>query len=83
MPQSMEESPYHDSYKKILTSIDQDVDNGGNPIEVAKKIHQIIQTKNPKVHYQVGSFIQRFSIVLKRIIPDKWYEMLLLKYSQN
>jgi hypothetical protein len=28
----------------------------------------------PKVHYKVGAFMQQFSIVLKRILPDKIYE---------
>ncbi|WP_281540339.1 SDR family oxidoreductase [Maribacter aestuarii] len=74
-------SPYREVYKRTLSAIDEDVDNGGNPLEVAKKILQIIHTKNPKVHYKVGSFLQRFSIVLKRILPDKVYEKLLLKHS--
>ncbi len=75
------ESPYREIYKKTLSSIDEDVDNGGNPLDVAKKVLKIIQTKNPKVHYKVGSFLQRFSIVLKRILPDKVYEKLLLQHS--
>lgn len=75
-------SPYEEAYQKTLSSIDEDVDNGGNPLEVAKKVLQIINTKNPKVHYKVGSFLQRFSIVLKRILPDKLYERLLLNHSR-
>jgi len=76
-------SPYEKLYGDTLKSIDQDVDNGGNPIQVAKKVHKIIETKNPKIHYKVGTFLQKFSIVLKRILPDNWYEKLLLKYSSN
>lgn len=76
-------SPYEKLYGNTLKSIDQDVDNGGNPIQVAKKVHEIIETKNPKIHYKVGTFIQKFSIVLKRILPDNWYEKLLLSYSNN
>jgi hypothetical protein len=30
--------------------------------------------KEPNVHYKVGAFMQKFSIVLKRILPDKIYE---------
>lgn len=75
------DSPYREAYEKTLMSIDEDVDNGGNPLEVAKKVLQIIRTENPQVHYKVGSFLQRFSIVLKKILPDKMYEKLLLKHS--
>ncbi len=76
-------SPYEKLYGDTLKSIDQDVDKGGNPIQVAKKVHKIIETKNPKIHYKVGTFLQKFSIVLKKILPDNWYEKLLLKYSSN
>lgn len=79
----LEGSPYKTAYGKTLRSIDKDVDSGGDPIEVAKKVERIIQTKNPKIHYKVGSFLQRFSVLLKRVMPDKWYEKMLLKYSQN
>lgn len=76
-------SPYQEAYGSILESINKDVDGGGNPIEVAKKVHQIIQVKNPKIHYKVGSLLQRFSVVLKSLLPDRWYEKMLLKHSQK
>jgi len=31
-------------------------------------------------HYKVGAFMQKFSIVLKRILPDKMYEKLLMNH---
>ncbi|MGB3152055.1 MAG: SDR family oxidoreductase [Maribacter sp.] len=77
----LKNSPYEEAYQKTLSSIDENVDNGGDPIDVAKKVLQIINTRNPKIHYKVGSFLQRFSIVLKRILPDKVYEKLLLNHS--
>lgn len=78
-----ENSPYKESYGAILNSIDEDVDKGGNPKEVAKKVLQIINTKKPKVHYKVGAFMQKFSIILKRLLPDTWYEHLLIKHSKK
>ena len=41
------------------------VDSGGDPKEMAEKILKVINTKDPKVHYKQGSFLQKFSIVLK------------------
>jgi short-subunit dehydrogenase len=79
----IKDSPYEELYGATLKSIDEDVNKGGDPIQVAKKIHKIIETKNPKIHYKVGSFLQKFSIVLKRTLPDIWYEKLLLKYSSD
>jgi hypothetical protein len=73
-------SPYKETYEQILETINEDVDNGGDPVEVAKLIHKIIKTPNPKVHYAVGSFMQKFSIKLKNLLPNKIYEKLLLKH---
>ena len=73
-------SPYEDAYGKTLQSINDDVSSGNNPIQVAEKVYRIINTKNPKVHYKVGSFMQKFSIFLKRTLPDKAYEKLLLNH---
>ncbi|WP_350285594.1 SDR family oxidoreductase [uncultured Croceitalea sp.] len=73
------DSPYT-QYEKTLHMINEDVDNAGDPIEVAKQVLRIINAKNPKVHYKVGDFMQKFSLVLKRILPDKVYERLLLNH---
>lgn len=75
-------SPYEATYGKVLTTIDSHVDEGGNPLDVAKLVFKVMQRKNPKIHYKVGSFLQKFSILLKRILPDNWYEQLLLNYSK-
>jgi NAD(P)-dependent dehydrogenase (short-subunit alcohol dehydrogenase family) len=76
-------SPYEKNYGAILTGIDKDVDRGGDPIAVAKKVYAIMQTKNPKVHYTVGSFLQRFSVILKRILPGRWFEKLLAGHVEQ
>jgi len=73
-------SPYGLKYVQVLKSIDEDVNKGNDPIKVARKIHKIIETKNPKIHYKVGAFMQIFSILLKRILPDKVYEKLLINH---
>ncbi|GGI57870.1 SDR family oxidoreductase [Winogradskyella haliclonae] len=76
----LENSPYKKSYGDSLETMDAHVDSGGNPNEVAKVIFKIITTKNPKIHYKVGAFMQKFSVVLKRILPDKVYEKLLMRH---
>lgn len=76
-------SPYETAYGIILKAIDKDVDGGGDPLYVAKKVFSIIETKHPKIHYKVGSHLQRFSVVLKAILPQKWFERMLLNHSQK
>lgn len=74
------DSPYAESYRKTLELVDSHVDEGNDPIEVAKKVHEIMGLKNPKIHYKVGARKQRFSTFLKKILPDKTFEKLLLKH---
>lgn len=74
------DSPYKVPYGNTLKAINDDVDSGGNPINVAHLVFKIINTKNPKIHYKVGDFMQKFSLILKNILPDKVYEKLLLNH---
>jgi len=76
----LEDSPYKASYKKSLDLMNTHVDSGEDPILMAKTIYKIINTKSPKIHYKVGTFMQKFSITLKRILPDKVYEKLLMNH---
>lgn len=75
-----EDSAYKIPYGNTLKMMDEHVDSGSNPNEMAYAIHEIIETSKPNVHYKVGSFLQRFSVVLKRILPDKMYEKMLMKH---
>ncbi|MDP3312525.1 SDR family oxidoreductase [Lutibacter sp.] len=75
-----EESDYKKNYQNNLNLMDAHVNNGSNPIQMAEAIFKIIQTPKPKIHYKVGSFMQKFSIILKRLLPDTMYENLLMKH---
>ncbi|RIA09975.1 short-subunit dehydrogenase [Flavobacteriaceae bacterium MAR_2010_72] len=74
------DSPYKKPYSNTLKLMDAHVDSGKDPEVMAKKIFKIINTDNPRIHYKVGEFMQKFSIVLKRILPDTWYERLLMNH---
>lgn len=73
-------SAYEVPYGNTLKMMDEHVDSGSNPNEMAEAVYNIIQTENPKIHYKVGAFMQKFSIVLKRILPDKIYEKMLMNH---
>ncbi|MFV8333405.1 SDR family oxidoreductase [Flavobacterium sp. XS1P32] len=73
-------SAYEQTYGTSLKTMNAHVDNGGNPNEMAAAIYTIIQNPSPKIHYKVGALIQKFSIVLKRILPDKVYEKMLMNH---
>ncbi|MEO9892940.1 SDR family oxidoreductase [Aurantibacter sp.] len=71
------------AYKKYAESLEmmnEHVADGQDPILVAKTVLKILNTKNPKVHYRVGAFMQKFSLFLKKILSDKLYEKLLMNH---
>ncbi len=72
-------SPYP-AYQKTLEMINEDVDKASDPVLVAEQVYAILQKANPKVHYAVGDFMQKLSLRLKRILPDKLFEKLLLNH---
>lgn len=75
-----EDSPYKKVYAENLALMDSHVTGGKPPELMAKAVYRIISKKNPKVHYKVGASMEKLSIVLKRILPDKLYERLLMNH---
>ncbi|MGE6356027.1 SDR family oxidoreductase [Flavobacterium sp. NPDC079362] len=73
-------SAYEKVYGETLATMNEHVDAGSNPTEMAEFIYKIMQQKKPNVHYKVGAFMQKFSIVLKRALPDKVYENMLMNH---
>jgi short-subunit dehydrogenase len=76
----IEGSAYEKTYGHSLDMMNTHVSGGSNPSQMAAAILKIINTKTPKVHYKVGAFMQKFSILLKRVLPDKMYEKLLMNH---
>lgn len=76
----IKESDYEKSYSKTLKLMNTHVNSGSDPIQMAEVVAKIINTKQPKIHYKVGAPLQKFSIILKRILPDKIYEKMLMNH---
>lgn len=76
----LENSPYKTPYGNTLGLMNTHVDQGSNPDIMAKAVHRVITAKTHRIHYKVGGFMQKFSIVLKRILPDRVYEKMLMNH---
>ena len=76
----LDNSPYKKPYGDTLKLMNTHVDNGSNPNIMATAVYKVINRPKPNVHYKVGDFMQKFSIVLKRILPDTVYEKLLMNH---
>lgn len=67
-------------YKNAIEKVEHDENGGLKPVVLAQKISQIIQKKNPRNGYVVASFEQKLSVLLKRILPAKWFAKILGSY---
>lgn len=75
-----ENSAYKENYELSLKLMNEHVDNGMNPQEMADKVYEVIQKKEPKVHYKVGDFLQKISPKLKGFLSSKFYERILANH---
>lgn len=73
-------SAYADTYGKTSALINEQVSAGGDPVLVAQAIYKIINTNKPNGHYKVGPLLSKFSVALKRVLPDKMYERMLMNH---
>ena len=69
-----------DDFQRSLTVIEHDEQNGQPPLKIAYLIEKIINTHNPRLRYAVGAFDQKLSLFLKRILPNRWFDQIIMSY---
>ena len=73
-------SAYYEDFIKTASVFEYDEVNGCNPELIGKLLFKIINTKNPKLRYPVGYFNQKLSLVLKKILPERIFEKIIIDY---
>ena len=68
------------TYAESMGKVEHDETGGLKPQVLASKISQIIRKKNPRHGYVVASLEQRLSVILKRILPSRWFAKILGSY---
>ena len=76
----IKKSPYYNTYKRNLNTINSHVSKGKDPKLIAFKVLEVINKKSPKPHYLVGSILEKLSVFLKIFLPQKLYEKLLMLF---
>ena len=74
---SIEGDPYEKQFQKTLKIIEKDETGGWKPELMAIKLSQIIECRNPRHYYIVGTFEQKLAVVLKKILPSKVFDSIL------
>ncbi|NND95516.1 MAG: SDR family oxidoreductase [Flavobacteriales bacterium] len=74
-----ESSVYAQEFKKVLDIVNEEVDESGDPIEVAKSLWKVINKKNPKPYYIAASPFQKFVVHLRYWLPTKAFQWLMMR----
>ena len=68
------------TYAESMGKVEHDETGGLKPQVLARKISKIIRKRRPRYGYVVASFEQRLSVLLKRILPARWFARILGNY---
>jgi short-subunit dehydrogenase len=74
---SSAEDAYHDQFQETLAVIEKDEAGGWKPELLAGKILKVVESKNPRQRYIIGSFEQKLAVVIKKIIPGSLFRKIL------
>ncbi|MCB9080865.1 MAG: SDR family oxidoreductase [Lewinellaceae bacterium] len=72
---------YRESYERVAKAINQGVDHGKDPAELADQIAGLLLRKNWKKSYAMGRPMENIALVIKRILPGTWFERIIKQYS--
>ena len=69
-----------DAFKTTLEVIENDENGGQDPILIGKLLYKIINKSNPRLRYTVGAFDQKLAAFLKRILPNRLFDWIIMKH---
>ena len=67
-------------YSASMASIESDERSGLQPDYLARRICRIVKRKHPRNRYIIATTVQKASVLLKAILPAKWYDRILASY---
>lgn len=74
------QSDYKEQTTRLNKQVNHEVQHSGNPIAIAKKVFDILQTNKPAMHYKVAKPLQKLSAFLHDMLPGRWFERILMNH---
>ena len=71
---------YAAQMRRTLAVMEAEERGGATPEPVARLVAKILASNSPRVRYVVGPFSERIAAGLKRVLPSKWFERILMVY---
>jgi NAD(P)-dependent dehydrogenase (short-subunit alcohol dehydrogenase family) len=80
LPNDLGDSEYNSSWNRVHDVINQTVNDGLNPSQLARLIERIINAKRIKSRYRIGKPIEKLSASMKGLVPGVLFEKILKIY---
>ena len=71
---------YRDDMERVVKQINAGVAGAAEPAIVGTCVLAILNSKHPKLRYKIAPFGTKMSVVLKRILPDRMFEKILMRH---
>ena len=78
--QPPEAAAAYPGYADSMASIESDERSGLKPDYLARRISRIVVKRHPANRYIIATLVQKASVLLKALLPAKWYDRILASY---
>jgi short-subunit dehydrogenase len=69
-----------ETFRNTLKIIENDENTGQDPILIGELINKIINKSNPHLRYTVAAFDQKIAVLLKRLLPNRFFDWIIMKH---
>jgi NAD(P)-dependent dehydrogenase (short-subunit alcohol dehydrogenase family) len=73
-------SIYEPFQSAVINQVNKEVHHAPDPTLIGEAVVRILKKQNPRLRYKVATPFQRFSVLVRDIIPDRWFEKLVKRY---
>jgi len=73
---------YQDAVLRSMEIVEKDEQKGSPPEKVALLIQKVMGKKSPRLRYSTGPFEQMLSLHLKRFVPQRFFEFLIMDHMK-
>ncbi len=74
------DSPYRENFRRSLSVMEKDEQNGPLPDALGRLVEKIIHTTKPRLRYTFAPLSQKSAIFLKKVLPQRLFEASLMQY---
>ncbi len=78
--QSQTNQDYKERCNKAVQTMIEDERNGHKPKSIAVLVEKIINNPSPRLRYMIGPRLELLAVRLRKIMPSKLFEWIIMKY---